>query len=87
MLNLLVDNVLIIQRRKSTRRIFEDAPRERDRQVLLCQAQEIVSEIFIDKHRLLWDRVLQQAEIGTAAQPVAYVLKILKVRLEDILSM
>lgn len=34
MLNLLVDNVLIMQRRKSTRRIFEDAPRERDRQVL-----------------------------------------------------
>jgi hypothetical protein len=81
-----MDNVLIMQRRKSAQCVFEDSLRERNRQVHLGQAQEMVGEVFEDKHRPLRDRVLQQAEIGTAAQAAVNVLKVLEVRLGDILQ-
>lgn len=75
-----------MQRRKSAQCVFEDSLRERDRQVLSGQAQEIVGEVIVDKHRLLRDRVLQQTEIGAAAQAAVHVLKILEVRLGDTLQ-
>ena len=80
-----MDNVLIMQRRKSTQCVFEDSLCKRDRQVLSYQAQEIVGEVFVDKHRQLRDSVLRQAKMGTAAKLAVHVLKVLEIRLGDIL--
>ena len=44
----------------------------------------MVGEVLVDKHRLLRHSVLQQAEIGTAAQAAVYILIVLEVRLGDV---
>ena len=75
-----------MQCRKSVQCVLKDSLRERDWHILLGQAQEIVGEVFVDKHRLLRDRILQQADIGTAAQAVVYILKVLEDKLGDILQ-
>jgi hypothetical protein len=52
---------------KPAERVFEDSLHERDPKFLLGKPQEVLVELFEDKHRLLWDSALQEAEMGTAA--------------------
>lgn len=68
-----------MQRRKSAQCVFEDSLRNRDWQILLGQAQEIICKVFEDKHRLLRDSVFQQTDIGTVAKTAIHVLVILEV--------
>lgn len=73
-----------MQRRKSAQCVLEDSLDEHDRQILLGQAQEMIGEVFEDKHRLLWDKVFQRADIGTAAHTAVLVLVIRKIKVRDI---
>jgi len=45
-----MNDILIMERRKPSERVFEDSLRRLERQVLLSQAQKMTIQILVDEH-------------------------------------